>query len=40
VVPRDYLNRVVDATVILKFYDWPTAEVLATFDKFTKLPGD
>jgi hypothetical protein len=37
VVPADYLNRVIDARVILEFFDWPTAKVLAAFDKFTKL---
>ena len=37
IVPADYINRVVDAMAILKFYDWPTAEVLTAFDKFTKL---
>jgi hypothetical protein len=37
VVPADYLNRVVDAPVILEFFDWPTAKLLAAFDKFSEL---
>jgi hypothetical protein len=36
VVPADYLNRVVDATAILEFYDWPASKVLEAFDKFTE----
>jgi hypothetical protein len=37
VVPGAYLNRVVDAPVILQFFDWPAAKALAAFDKFTTL---
>jgi hypothetical protein len=37
VVPGAYLNRVVDAPVILEFFDWPAAKALAAFDKFNKL---